>query len=155
MSKVAVCLLWTEVHNKSAWITYMIIELNSWAICTHYRKAASLYNFSKVPTLYNKPCRGLQILYAEHKGASVFYWQVRDSKAVDLSFCAHTEVISWLKLESVSHPCARDIGMGHLYLKRSRFPLCGFNVSQSPLDCDFSSYRGIKVGKVMFERLGT
>lgn len=37
MSKVAVCLLWTEVHNKLAWITYMIIELNSWAICTHYR----------------------------------------------------------------------------------------------------------------------
>lgn len=56
-----------------------------------------------------------------------------------MSFGTHTEVICGLKLDCVSRPGAWYIGMGELHLKRRRLSFCGFNVSQSSLDCDFSS----------------
>lgn len=99
----------------------------------------SLKKPKKRPTFHNQPCRCFLALHTEHEGAGVLNRQVWDGEAVNFSLSAHAEVIRLFKLDSISHPHADNLGMGELYLKSCRFSLCGFNICQASLDCNFPS----------------
>lgn len=66
---------------------------------------------------------------------------------MNFSLGAHAEVIRLFKLDSISQPHADDLGMGEFYLESCRFSLCGFDIGQASLDCNFPSCEDFLGGK--------